>query len=356
MDEQQNSSRTNTLGQAYLYGKGHIWNILRKWYLVLIGGLIFGGLMFFYAVIDQGSYVAHPVFTFESMEESGGMLSAAADMLGMAAPGVNLGGGNSINADYLIAIARSQRTLKTTLLREIKVRGFMDKSANHYANIYNLYEDEVLPPGFKFKAKSIRDSSYTRVEDSLLTKISERIKDNHLKAIYHRETLRLVELIIASKSRGFTINFSKELIKEVEKYFTENQIKRESETVNTLEKRADSLQQRLHAAEYALARWQDTRNRMIKARGSLDEVRLRRNVEILSILNAEVLANLEAAKFSKLQNTPLIYSIDEPEFALEFKKRPIIPFTAAGMGVGFILASLVILTRKAIKDSLDYHK
>ena len=59
---------------------------------------------------------------------------------------------------------------------------------------------------------------------------------------------------------------------------------------------------------------------MIKAKGGLQEIELRRNVEMLNLMNAEVIANLESAKFglTETQRKKLFHEL----IALDRRKPP----------------------------------
>jgi len=214
-----------------------------------------------------------------------------------------------------------------------------------------MYEAEVIPIGFRFTAKSVMD--LTGMEDSLLTILYEGIRDGNFTATLVGEGLNLVVIETSSISKEFTIHLAENIINETEEFFVEGKIKQDREIVEVLRNRADTITTRLYAAEYELASWRDSRNRMVKAKGGLVEMQLRRDVEILNLMNAEVIANLESAKFTLLQRTPIISVIDEPSFSIYYEKMSATASTAAGAIVGAFLAILFLITRKIVIEAIN---
>ena len=84
----------------------------------------------------------------------------------------------------------------------------------------------------------------------------------------------------------------------------------------------------------------------------LEELRLKREVEILNVMYAEILKNLEISKVTLLNQKPLVNIIDSPRYPLEVVRfSPLKGLLVFGM-LGVILSSIYLVLNFLIKNAL----
>jgi len=92
MSDQFNDNFGETsLGQVILYIKSHFYDLIHHWYVILIGFIIFGSLGAFYGFTRTGIYISKPMFSAETSDGGGGMMSTAMNLAGKF--GISSGGG-----------------------------------------------------------------------------------------------------------------------------------------------------------------------------------------------------------------------------------------------------------------------
>jgi hypothetical protein len=108
----------------------------------------------------------------------------------------------------------------------------------------------------------------------------------------------------------------------------------------------------LKNAEYRYASHKDSNFGVQRAKGLLDEIRLKRDVEILNIMYGEIVKNLELSKFTLINNKPLLNIIDRPNLPLEGNKISVVKaFILFSILGGFIIC-LHLIFRQVIRDEL----
>ena len=296
--------KETSLGEIIVYLRAHLREQFRSWYLWILFALVFGGLGLVYYATNEAEYSVYSSFAVEA--GTGGSSAALSSAVELAKQfGINTpkaGTEGALTLEYLIGIAQSKRAIKSSLLHEEEINGKRDILANHFINIHNIFDEGALPEGFKIKSKSLQN--VTEKEDSVLTILFDVVIEDHL-TLSNLETLNMNAMIFRSTSKQFAVAMCENMLIEIEQFFVANRIKQNRETVKVLEMRSDSVKLRLMQSEYQLAEWQDSKNRLIKAKGGLEFIELTREVEMLGIMSVELIANLETAKFSLLQNTPL---------------------------------------------------
>ena len=106
-------------------------------------------------------------------------------------------------------------------------------------------------------------------------------------------------------------------------------------------------------AEYEYAAYKDANFGVQRAKGLLQEIRLKRNVEILNVMYVEVVKNLELSKFTLLNNKPLLNIIDRPTFPLEMKTLSVkVSFILFSI-LGAILISFYLIVIQIIKEEMS---
>lgn len=142
------------------------------------------------------------------------------------------------------------------------------------------------------------------------------------------------------------------LASDASEFYIYSQIDNEISTVSLIQDRADSVRLMMQVKEDALARSQDQSAFTVKAAGLLNQGRLLRDIEILTLEYSTIYTQLELAKFDMRNKTPLISVVDSPNIATIKEKEQKITFLIIGIILGTFLSVVFLSIRKYYKDTL----
>ena len=129
------------------------------------------------------------------------------------------------------------------------------------------------------------------------------------------------------------------------------------ETVDFLQQKKDSLVGALRSAEYAFAAWKDSNQRLIKASGGAEEAKFRQDLTILSTAFSESSRQLEMAKLTLLDESPIVQTIDTPKYPLPKAVSSDWKFIATIVSIiGFVLIAALTVGQKYLVDYLKNEK
>lgn len=300
--------------EIILIVRNWFFNILSQWHKIALITILSGILGICYAWLTPAVYIAEMSFVTEN--ESGGRMNAYA---GLAAQfGIDLGGGNnnSFEGENLIELLKSRNLVERTLLTKINDRELL---IDYYLINNNIIStDDKKKAFFKFEESSRNN---TRQEDSLLAKIYKQIIKTKLEV--YKKDKKLSQIVIRMKDNNeyFAKQFTELLAATAIQYYTDYKSKRARQNVEILQRQADSVRGMLFGSMNQVASLADLNvnpNRQTLRTGIQ---RKQIDVQVNSVLYAELLKNLELAKLSLRKETPLIQIIDNPKYPLE-KKKP----------------------------------
>ena len=143
------------------------------------------------------------------------------------------------------------------------------------------------------------------------------------------------------------------LAQKLEEYYTIFQTAKSKNTLDFLSFRADSVLNELKKAEYKYASYKDSNFGVQRAKGLLEEIRLKRDVEILNIMYGEIVKNLEVSKFTLLNNEPLLNIIDTPTLPLKVNKLPMIAAFILFSILGMLIYSFTLVIKQIINEEMS---
>ncbi len=348
---QQNTNKksSNSIVVAIDYFK----ELFRKWYVYLFFIVVFCGLTFWYIANKATTYEAR--LTFMTNQSSGGKVS---NLLRMANSfGLNVGGGSSsggMNAEILAELLASNRMLKTTLLNEHTINGKKDLFINHYQKLVKNSSGRV-------EAKAFNDVFDTDVfAENEMHFISEAIKE--LKKDKIRVTVSDNGVVVTkcvTNNEAFTQGFTVKLVENLRDFYSQKSVQTQQENNDMLASRVDSLNNLLKEKEATLRAWLNKYTLRMGAFSLtpdeyLTKAKMEREAEITSNLYKESVQAFELAKLELESSKPIIQIIDYPELPLkELYPIPIIFYAVAIIGA-LMIATVLILFFKLIKDALRY--
>jgi capsule polysaccharide export protein KpsE/RkpR len=313
----------------------------KKWLLVTIVVCITSGLGLFYSFTSKPKYIASSTMMLESAK--GGSASGA---LALASQFGLMGGSSSavITEDKLIEIIKAETIIKTALFKKATIDSSTDILANHFIDLFGYkkaWEKNDSLKNFRFKNS---EENMTIQENRVLKMFYAKILTNFLAI--EKSKSGIITITITTPSELFSKYFNEYLVEAATSFYVDRITAKGRKSLDIVQKRVDSITIALKDAEFTLARWKDANYRLVKAQGMMEELRLKRNVEIYNSLYLEGVKRLEVSKFTLLDETPFLQIIDKPSLPLDKKETKRIFFVIVGFFVGFLLSGLYVFSRK----------
>lgn len=320
----------------------------KKWW-ILLSSLLLGVLLSVKAYTTPGEYEA--TITFMVKEEGGGSFGGLTSLLGM------IGGGatsSKYNLDKVVAIAKSQNIIQMTILDSVEIDGKKDLLGNFIVSEFNLLEQwrESEGPISEFKKFSKNDTGI--VANTAIKKMYNLVagpnnKTRWMSVSFDKDNT-ILSLKVTTESDKISIKLANEIYSQLAKYYIQQSIEKAQITVTNLERKADMVERKLNSKVQGLATVKDKTLGLYMAQDETPQVRLSRDVQINSILYGELIKNLETARFSLQNATPIFQIIDEPFLPLRINKPSIIIYALMGTFIGGLI-SIAFLYIKFLQSS-----
>lgn len=330
----------------------YIWS--KRWRIFIIGviGGIIGVLMSFLWPV---TYSARLTFVVEDSKAAGGsIVSALAGQFGLDLGSV--GGASGVLAgDNVEQLLKSNLIVKKALLTP-----YGDKQNNTLADIYAItnklkegWENKYLTTGAHLSFPQ-QTSSYTRLQDSLLQDIVDRIVKKELGIAKPDKKMSFFEIITTMKDEKLAQLLCKEVLKQGADFYIQTKTKRLRTNVDRLQLRADSLTKLLNKKTYSASSATQLLLDLNPAYTTANvgsEVQERDKI-VLSTIYSEVIKNLEVNKTLLMQETPTVQIVDEPNLPLRKNKLKWWQgFAYISLLSGFLFVIFLLFTRNSKSES-----
>ncbi|WP_295127377.1 Wzz/FepE/Etk N-terminal domain-containing protein [uncultured Chitinophaga sp.] len=316
--------------------------LFKKWWIILLVSALGGGIGLLLAFFSKPKYAAELTFIVE--DTKGGQMSNYAGLASQL--GINLGngaaGGSVFAGDNVIEFLRSRLMIERTLLASVMVDGKQLTLAEMYLNVTGLTEAWVKHPKMsrvKFPVNADRER-FSIDQDSVLNLIQLSISKQHLTISKADKLLSFITVKIVSPEQRFSKLFTERLVNEAVDFYVQTKTLRSKNTVEKLQARADSIEFLLNRKTYSAAVTEDLNANPARNVARVGTELALRDKLVLQTMYAEIVKNLEFAKMSMDQQTPLIQVVDTPRLPL--KKEKLGKFKGLMIG-GFTGAFLIIL-------------
>ena len=305
----------------------------RKWLIIILLSTLGFVLGIVYSVVKKTKYEADLTFsTFEEKSTGGGLAGIAAQF------GVSIGSaGDVFNGDNLLALIQSKKILISCLLQSDSINGKNTNLLNYYLEISNLDKKNNLK-NISFPLQQ-QHATFSRAQDSLLNVVCDRLLKGGIMTSRVDKKLDIFQITCISENEIFSKKLSQQLIKQVSVFYIETKTKHSAQTVDALQRRADSIKSAYYHALSGRASLADANINIDFQQPVVDIQNKQTDITVLATAYTEIIKNLELAKFNLLQNTPLIQIIDEPSTPLK-KMKP--GKLLSGIAGAFILFCMII--------------
>jgi hypothetical protein len=221
--------------------------------------------------------------------------------------------------------------------------------ADQYAEVYGWKEkwrkNSKIGRQVSFPSGSQR---FTRLEDSLLQKIVEKIAENGLSISKPDKKLGIFELLITTKDEKLSQLFCERLLSITTDFYIDTKTGRLQKNVAKLERRADSIGNLLNRKTYSNASADQLLLNVnpAYATSSVPAEISSRDKYMLATIYAEIVKNLEVSKTALMQETPTVEVIDHPELPLKKNKRAFMLSIALGFIITSVTTGIIIVNKR----------
>lgn len=346
------------LGPLWTGIKQSFFYLLKKWYIILIWLLVFGGLGLMYAWWYGIKYVSTASFAVQGQSASSGLLSSSlsiANSLGLQ--GTTGKGGGGFDNKFFASLIQSRRVVKESLMQDGMMNGKKDLMANHYIELYKWRTGSLLHSGwnknpvlkdFKFVPKPLAQLS--RLEDSVLNIIYQSIIDNNLTMEYD-ESSPFNTATFLTRNFDYSMNMMKMMVDKSSKYFIEDVYLLNRKNLGIADTRVDSLGRALKALDYRVASLQDYTNNLIRQKGAVGVTAALRDRDLLNQQYSAAVNNVELAKVTILTTAPILQVIDDPVFSTTASFVSKVTSFIIGGIIGIFLGSIFTLVARTVAES-----
>jgi hypothetical protein len=293
------------------------------------------------------TYTARLTFVIDDAKSggAGGGLSSLASQFGFNLDGI--GGASGVLAgDNVQELLKSTKLIKETLISAYDSEGKISL-ADQYMKVNKLdkqwakYGNNISFP--------VKGKSYSRIQDSLLHVITEKILSGEFGIAKTDKKLSFFEVKTTMRDEKLAQLFCTRMIKQGTDFFIQTKTGRLRNNVVRLQHRADSIGSILNLKTYAASSASQNLLDLNPAYASVSATSdiKERDKLVLSSIFTETVKNLEASKTMLAQETPTVQIVDEPELPLK-KNRLKYSATMLLFMVGFtaLYSLYLIATRK----------
>jgi uncharacterized protein involved in exopolysaccharide biosynthesis len=352
IDQEKNLNNSDEISLKELILKIQEWwkFLLSKSVIILIAGIIGGAIGLTYSYLKKPIYKAELSFALQDEKSGGGGLSSA---LGLASQfGIDLGGGSAggeFSGDNLLELMKSRSMVEKTLLTTVNIKGKNETLAELYIDFNSLHQKWEGKDGLEnlHYLTGTDRSMFTLKQDSILGVLHKDLIKDNLTVDKVDKKLSIISLNVSSTNELFSKYFTEVLTKVVSDFYIQTKTQKAAKNVAVLQKQTDSVRRELNSAISGVASSIDAAP---NANPSLQTLRVpaqRRQVDVQAntAILSELVKNLELAKMSLLQETPLIQVIDRPILPLE--KERVGKFK--GILIGGLLCGFLMIIYLSIK-------
>jgi hypothetical protein len=332
--------------RRYLFSQ---WKIIG--FAMLVGGII--GLC--YILFRKTNYKAVCTFVLEDNGKSGGaglgQYSALASIVG-----IDVSGGSGLfQGDNIIELYKSRSMIERTLLTPTVVNGKTQLLIDRFAHMNQFDKAWQQNPKLKGIKFDLPKKDFTLAHDSLISLIVDDINKNYLTVGKPDKKLTIISVQVKAPDPLFAKAFTEQIVTNVNTFYIQTKTKGMTQNLALLQKQADSVRRVLNASISGTAAALDIYPNANPIMQSLRVPSQKRQIDVQAAgaIYSEVVKNLEIAKASLQRETPLIQVIDQPVLPLPNDRIGKSKGIATGMGIAFIIAVIVILTRRSYQKIME---
>ena len=304
-----------------------------------------------YNYLINPTYYARTTFVLDNNSESSmGDLSSIASLAGINASSF-IDASSLFQIDNIQELYRSDKMIRKTLMSKV------NEPKNNQSLIELLVKSEKSEKKWKNLGVDLNklnsNKIFSRLEDSLTKDVINSIKKNYLLVDKPSRKTTILEIGFNHKSEKLAKNFNHNLVKIVNQFYNETKTLKTGSNLKILQRQSDSVKNILDTSIMILAEI----DQRIPNPNPITKVSLvpyqkaMIDVQANSAIYQELLKQLELAKVTHRNKTPLIQIIDEPIYPLENSRWKLFKTLIYGLCFGFGFSILLLSIRRTFKPS-----
>ena len=304
-----------------------------------------------YNYLIKPTYYARTTFVLDNnSENSMGDLSSIASLAGINASSF-IDASSLFQIDNIQELYRSDKMIRKTLMSKV------NEPKNNQSLIELLVKSEKSEKKWKNLGVDLNklnsNKIFSRLEDSLTKDVINSIKKNYLLVDKPSRKTTILEIGFNHKSEKLAKNFNHNLVKIVNQFYNETKTLKTGSNLKILQRQSDSVKNILDTSIMILAEI----DQRIPNPNPITKVSLvpyqkaMIDVQANSAIYQELLKQLELAKVTHRNKTPLIQIIDEPIYPLENSRWQLLKTLIYGLCFGFGFSILLLSIRRTFKHS-----
>ncbi|MEC8176093.1 MAG: exopolysaccharide biosynthesis protein [Bacteroidota bacterium] len=335
---------------------------MKSWFFYLLSNLrgivtitsIFLAFALLYNYVKSPVHYARTTFVLDSESSSNsiGDIASLASLAGINASSF-IDASSLFQIDNIQELYRSSSMIKETLLSEDNFGDnnimLIDRLANNEK--INKKWDRLNVDFSAYKSKSTN----LRVHDSILNEVVKIIKKKYLIVDKPSRKTTILEIGFDHKDELLAKSFNEKLVSIVNDFYNKTKTQKTGENLRILERQADSVKKVLDKSILVLAE----KDQSIPNPNPLTKVSLVPyqkaliDVQANGAIYQEIVKQLELAKVSHRNKTPLIQIIDKPVLPLENTRLKIFECLVFGIFGGLFFSVLYYSLTRFYKSLIN---
>jgi len=323
------------------------WTYLRsrlRWIfgLAILSGIIGASIAYF----KKPLYAAEITFAIdeEKAQHNKSEFSEFSEQLGLAP----IDGGNVFsNINNIEELIKSRLIIEKTLRSKVKINNKEILFANFFLDSLDWREKWLSSsayPKLVFNT-SKKDSNEVWFENGILKNMYKKLTGEYLKINSKGKGTTITSVICETPHPLFSKYFAEALMNEVTTYYINAKTERSRINLDIIQKRTDSVRQAYIQALYGRAVFSDADINLVRESFSVPGEKKQTDAQILRSAYIDLSRNLESAKTSLMNNTPIIQIVDSPILPLDTRKPSLLKQFLLFFVVGGFLSLVFLLAR-----------
>jgi uncharacterized protein involved in exopolysaccharide biosynthesis len=296
--------------------------LIKKWWIILIGGLALGATAAFYYSFKKAFYTAEITFAIDEdvTGNASGAVVDAADQMGL---GSSFDAGTIFSSvTNIVELMQSRLLIEKTLKRQVPVEDKTVRLADFFLDSLG-YRDKWLKnsPLYKYNFFSRKLNKQEQLlQNNTVKNMYLTLVNKYLQVSRKGKGTTIISVSLVTEHELFSKYFLETLLDEVTRYYIETKTERSKINLSLIQKRTDSIKTAYNQALYGRAAFTDAHLNPVRQTSSVSVERKETDVQILRASYVELVRSLENAKTTLMRETPLIQYLDLPILPLKIDK------------------------------------
>ncbi|WP_083262561.1 hypothetical protein [Roseivirga sp. 4D4] len=327
--------------------------LFSKWLLIGIGTVLILILIVAYNYLKPKVYFSKTTFVLEN--ESTSSLGGISSLASVA--GINLGSitdGNTLfQIDNIQALYRSFNMIQKTLLFSYDFQSGNEQLISRLSSVLEL-NDDLIKKDLDLDSFKLPREDFSRAQDSVLFELSLLVQEQFLHVAKPNRKTSILEIGFYSKDEELAKAFNEIHVRNVNQFYQQTKAKKASLSVEALTKQADSVRTALDESLLFLAQAEESvpNPNPLYRMSQVPYQKALIQVQANGAVYQEIVKQLEIAKISLRNNTPLIQVIDIPKYPLQHNQWKLFKTLVVGIVVGLALMLLYFTLKRMFSIAL----